>query len=195
MSGGEGFSIININSFETTRILNEHFSDLRQFGEYLLFSQKGTDSETTSFKLLTYEGALSKKIELQKNCYFQHSFPDQIMIQCEMKSYLLDQALNMAPFFDNVLTITPAPNSNAFVMVRRTGWVFLLDADLHLNTELKLEETSLEIQWHPDSMGFLYRTHGKLYNYDLVNQVSHLLIESDLFTDYTGLNAVWINLE
>lgn len=53
----------------------------------------------------------------------------------------LDQALIIEPFYDAVLTLTPAPDKSAYVMINRAAQIFLLDADLQCINELILEET------------------------------------------------------
>ena len=190
-----GFSIININTLEIKDIFKENFSDLQRFGGFYLFIQREADPKETIFNLVNDRGDLIAREKLEGNCFLQFNNAKQALFQCEMKTFSLDQELRINPFFDSIKIISSAPNGNTFVMVNRSEQAFVLDSNLNLKYELKLEETPLEIQWHPDSSGFLYRTHGKLYYFDLLVQKSHLLFESDIFTDYTNLNAVWINLE
>ncbi len=194
-SRSAGFSLINTNSFTKTPIFTDEFEDLWQLGDHLVFVQRELDPEATLFHSFSLSGDLLGTKRVEKHCFHQFSTPTQILFQCDLESYLLDQELIVEPFYDAVLTLTPAPDRSAYVMINRTAQIFLLDADLQCINELILEETPLEILWHPDACGFLYRAHGRLYDYDLLSQTSHLLIKSDLFTDYTNLNAVWINLD
>lgn len=194
-SRNAGFFLINTNSFTKTPIFTDEFEDLWRLGDHLIFVQRELDPEATLFHSLSLAGDLLGTNRVERHCFHQFSTPTQILFQCDLESYLLDQALIIEPFYDAVLTLTPAPDKSAYVMINRAAQIFLLDADLQCINELILEETPLEILWHPDACGFLYRAHGRLYDYDLLSQTSHLLIKSDLFTDYTNLNAVWINLD
>jgi hypothetical protein len=81
------------------------------------------------------------------------------------------------------------------VIVTREGKSFLLNAALDEWQSLPLTGSPLEIRWMPDSSGFLYRTLGELHYFNLKTEQSRLLYTSDLFGDYTNLNAVWINVE
>lgn len=194
-SGSTGFSLININSFETAPIFADEFVDLWQLGDHLVFVQREVDPVETLFYSFSLAGDLLGTKQVEKHCFYQFSTPTQILFQCDLESYLLDRELIIEPFYDAALSLTPAPDRSAYVMINRVAQIFLLDTDLQCINELVLEEAPLEILWHPDASGFLYRSHGRLYDYDLLNQTSHLLIKSDLFTDYTNLNAVWINLD
>lgn len=195
MSGGSGFSLIDIDTMQTTQIITGEFLNLRHLGEGLLVIRQEADSETTTFEIMSPEGELLAAQTIEKSCYFQYSLSNRIIIQCELESYLLDQDLNIESYFDDILTLTPAPDGSAFVMMNRTEQCFLLGSNLQIQYKLTLDDIPLEIQWLPDSSGFLYRTHGRLYYYDLGNQTGHLLVESDLFSDYTNINAVWVNLD
>ncbi|MFU8826924.1 MAG: hypothetical protein ACNA70_05460 [Brevefilum sp.] len=191
--GGSGFSLIDIKTFETQTIITGEFGELHQFGDHLLLSQRHSEPETTTFQLVTLAGEYVTAQTVNQQCFRQHAVSDRIILQCEQQSFLLDQDLNFDPFYDSVLTLWPAPNRNTFLMINRSEQSFMLDENLELQGELFLEEPPLEIFWLPDSTGFLYRTHGKLFFFDLQQKTSHLLIESDLFSDYTNLNAVWVN--
>lgn len=195
MAGGSGYSLINIDSMEASQIVTGEFSDLRRFGELLLVILQDTDSETTRFDLITTEGESVAAQEIDRRCYYQYALINWLMFQCELESFLMDQSLTFEPFYDSVLSLSSAPNGNNFVLVNRSDQVFLLDADLNLQSELQLEEAPLEIFWLLDSNGFLYRTYGKLFYFDLTQDSNQLLIESDLFSDYINLNAVWVTQE
>jgi hypothetical protein len=195
MSGGSGFSLIDIHTLQITPIIAGEFLDLRQFGDHLFFLQRQSDPESTTFHLLTMDGERIATERIERQCFYQYAASDRIIFQCDLESFLLDQDLTIEPFPESILILSPAPNGKAFLMTNRTEQSFLLDADLHILTALPLEEPPLEILWLPDSRGFIYRTHGKLYYFDVINQAGHFLLESDLFTDYTNLNAVWVTRE
>ena len=195
MGGGWGFSFMDVETLETKQIFANEFSDLRRFGEYLFVIQRSADSNTTTFELLTLQGEGVAAQTFDQRCFFQYAVSNRLVIQCELESYLMDQTLHLEPFSESILTLSPAPDGQAIIMVNRSEQVFLMEADLDIQSEVSLEESPLEIRWLPDSTGFVYRTHGKLFFYDLDERTSHLLLESDLFSDYTNINAVWVNLE
>jgi hypothetical protein len=91
-----------------------------------------------------------------------------------------------------VFILSRPPTGDPILSVFRTGEIKLLDANLRRENSITLAEPPLEIRWMPDSSGFLYRGRGKIYWYDLSTQSSNLLIESDLFNDYTNINGVWL---
>lgn len=195
MGGGWGFSLMDLETLETKQIFANEFSDLRRFGEHLFVIQRSEDSNTTIFELLTLQGEGVAAQTFDQRCFYQYAVSNRLVIQCELESYLVDQTLHLEPFSESILTLSPAPDGRAIIMVNRSEQVFLMKADLRIQSEVSLEETPLEIRWLPDSTGFVYRTHGKLFFYDLDKRTSHLLLESDLFSDYTNINAVWVNLE
>jgi hypothetical protein len=195
MAGGSGYSLINIETMQASQIISGDFSDLRRFGEYLLVIQHNDEPVATRFELITTEGETIAAQLIDRRCFYQYALSNRIIFQCELESFLLDQTLNYEPFIDLVSTLSSAPDGNTFVMNNRSDQSFLLDADLQIQSELLFEESPLEFLWLPDSSGFLYRTHGKLFYFDLLHEDSLLLIESDLFSDYINLNAVWVNLE
>lgn len=195
MSGGSGFSRIDTKTMQASQVIAGEFSDLRRFGEHLFVIRRESDPEGTTFELLTLEGETVAAQTFDKSCFYQYAVSDRIIFQCELESFVLDKNFSIEPFGDLILTITPAPDGRNMVMINRSEQSFILDADLQVQSELPLEETPLEIRWHPDSNGFLYRTHGRLFFYNLTTESSHLLIESDLFSDYTNINAVWVNLD
>jgi hypothetical protein len=195
MSGGSGFSLMEINSRIPTQIITGEFFDLRHFGDHLFYIQRAMEPESTTFNLITQDGQRVASRQVDKRCFYQYAAANWIVVQCELESFLLDQDLIMEPFFDFLLTLSPSPDRSTYVMNNRSEQSFLLDTGLQVIDELLLEETPLEILWLPDSTGFLYRTHGKLYFHDLFSKASSLLIKSDLFSDYSNLNAVWIKLE
>lgn len=195
MAGGTGFSLIDAQTLQAKPIITGEFSDLRHFGEHLLAIQHNFDPESTTFSLFSLQGETVATQRIERLCFYQYPALGRIIFACDLESYLLDQNLGVEPFSDNVLNLYPAPNGNTFMMTNRAEQSFLLDANLNVQSELTLAEQPLEIQWLQDSNGFIYRTHGRLHYYDLSSQSSHLLLESDLFSDYTNINFVWVNLD
>lgn len=195
MIGGSGFSLIDTHTMEISLIIPDEFSSLRRIGSDLLVIQQDNQTGNTTFELLTLEGELLASQMIESRCFFQYAVLNRIIVQCDLESFIMDQDLNIEPFFDSILTLTPAPDGSMFVMINRSDQSILLDTELNIKYKLPLEETPVEIRWLPDSSGFLYRPHGRLYFFDLDSQANHLLLESDLFGDYTNINAVWVNFE
>ncbi len=195
MVGGTGYSLIDTRTMEASQIIPGEFSSLRRVGSHLFVIRQDHQTAQTTFELLTFEGEPIASQIIESRCFFQYAVLNHIIIQCDLESIVLDQELIIAPFFDSILSLTPAPDGSMFVMINRSDDSFLLDPNLNVQYELPLTETPVEIRWLPDSSGFLYRTHGRLYYYDVTSQSSHLLFESDIFSDYININAVWINME
>ena len=195
MIGGSDFSLIDTQTMETTQIIAGEFSNLRRVGSHLFVIQQDNQTGNTTFELLTLEGELLASQMIESRCFYQYAVLNHIIVQCDLESFIMDQNLNIEPFFDSILTLNPAPDGSMYVMINRSDLSYLLDADLNIKYELSLKETPVEIRWLPDSSGFLYRTHGRLFYYDTISQTGHFLLESDLFSDYMNINAVWINLD
>jgi len=193
--GGSGFSQLNTKNMQTKQLIDGDFSELRQFNQQLLVVQRDAEADTTTFTMFTFKGALTAAQTIDQHCFYQYALSNRLLYQCELESFLLDQTLNIEPFIDSALTLSLAPDGKAIVMINRDEHSFLLDGNLQIQYELPLEEMPLEVKWLPDSSGFLYRTRGKLFYFDLANRSSSLLIESDLLSDYINLNAVWVYLE
>ena len=195
MIGGSGFSLIDTRTMEISQIITGDFSNLRRVGSHILTIQHDNQIGNTTFELLSLEGQLVASQVVESRCYFQFTVGNHMIIQCDLDSFIMDQELSIEPFFDSILTLNPAPDRSMYVMVSRSDQSFLLDPDLNILYELPLEETPVEIRWLPDSSGFLYRTYGRLHYFDLISQTGYLLLESDLFSDYININAVWINFD
>jgi hypothetical protein len=117
---------------------------------------------------------------------------DQVLVNCEAESLLLDETLSPQSFGDPISLLRLS--SMGIVIVTRSNEAFLYDPTLNNFQSLALAGEPLEILWLPDASGFLYRTYGTVYHYNLLTQRSQILLESDLFTDYRNLNAAWIIL-
>ena len=179
---------------ESTQLVEGAFTHLRHFGEgYLLIRQE--QQMTTLLTLLNSEGVRSKTQVIDNLCLLSSSLGGDIILNCPDESLLVDGNLQISSFGGPVRFLSTAPIGIKSVLVTRTDEVFLIDLQEQERHSLSLESPPLEIRWMPDSSGFLYRTQGKLYLYELANGQSHLLLTSDLFSDYANLNAVWIRLE
>lgn len=118
-----------------------------------------------------------------------------IILNCESQSFLINENLALPPFGESVFILSRAPNQRYFILISRSGETTLLNHALSEAEPLDLQGVPLEILWLPDSSGFLYRAQGHLYHFDLVKRKSNSLLKSDIFSDYTNLNAVWLKVK
>lgn len=193
--GGSGFSIINTTSLESTQVISGDFTHFRRIGDQIFLLRWDNELRTTTFELLTLEGEPVSSQAVNSACNLHTMVSNRIILNCENVSLQVDINLEIQTIGDPVQILSPSPDRNTMALVYRSENSVLLDAEMRLQHNLELEGTPLEIRWLPDSTGFLYRTRGQLYLFDLSSQTSSLLLESDLFSDYININAVWVNLE
>lgn len=193
--GGIHYSIINITTMESTQLVEGAFTHLRHSREGYLLIRQDQQTKTTVLTLLNREGVGGKTQVIDDPCLFSSSLGGDMILNCPDESVLVDENLQISSFGDPVRILSTAPISEKSVLVTRTDKVFLINPHVQERQSLSLESPPLEIRWLPDSSGFLYRTQGKLYLYELANGQSRFLLTSDLFSDYANLNAVWIRLE
>jgi hypothetical protein len=192
--GGVGYSILDIEIMETQQVVDGSFSSIQSYQGGLLLFRQDTENLTTTVQRLDLAGETQKKTVLPERCFFYLIYGERILSNCETESLILDPSLNAVSFGDPIFLLTQAPDGSIWVLVTRLEEVFLLDDAFENRTPLNLEGVPLEVRWIPDSSGFLYRILGKLFLYDLGNDSSRLVVESDLYSDYTNINAAWINL-
>jgi len=190
--GGFDFSLFNIQTGQTTQVFSGEFTELSHFGGNILVLSPATSDNTTRIELRSLDGGIIRSETINSFCTFSHIFEKQVILNCEIESLILDETLQMDRFDDPVFILSRPPTGDPILSVFRTGEIKLLDANLRRENSITLAEPPLEIRWMPDSSGFLYRGRGKIYWYDLSTQSSNLLIESDLFNDYTNINGVWL---
>jgi len=195
LDGSENFSIIDLDTMESSLIVDGAFNNIWHYGDKLALFRHDPEARTSTIQLLTMEGQSLASQTLSETCFHTNVVGNWIIVNCETESLILDEKLQSQPFGDPIFLLSTAPDGRASVLVTRTEEVFLLDTNLGDRQILTLEGNPLEVRWLPDSSGFIYRTSSKLYWFDLENGESELLLESDLFADYTNLNAVWIDLE
>ena len=193
-AGGRGFSLVNTETRQATQIVSGSFASLIGYQDHILLIRQDTGAQTTTLQRLSYEGNLVTTQTLSEICYLNTIVNDQIILNCETESLRVDEDLQAFPFGDPITQITPAPDGQSLVLITQTNNVLLLDAALERSAALTLSDDPLEIRWLPNSSGFLYRTRGKLFLYDLEGMTSQLWLESDIFSDYTNINAAWVNL-
>jgi hypothetical protein len=193
--GGKHLSLIDTATMAETQIIQGEFSDLRRFGEGLLVFQRDSSENFTALEILNSLGESQSTKEIQDTCFYQTSLGNDIILNCELTSMIVDQDLNIRPLGNRISIFSPSPDRNSIIITDQNEWVGLLDVELNWQGELHLEGTPLEIRWLPDSSGFLYRPRGELFYYDIGNAESYLLLKSDIFSDYTNINAIWVDFD
>lgn len=188
--GGIDFSLYNIETGEMTQVIRGEFTELSNFNGNLLVLSPASSDNTTRVGYFLPGGEIFQSID--SLCTINHVLESDVILNCEIDSFILDENLSVTRFDDPIFIISPAPSGAQILSVVRTGQIKLLDSSLTLEKSITLEVAPLEIRWMPDSSGFLYRGRGRIYWYDLSTENSDLLVESDLFNDYTNMNGVWI---
>jgi hypothetical protein len=192
IAGSMGFSLLDIESMKSTLLVDRPFTGIRKLGDAIVVLTKDDASASTEFDLIFLQGESLAAQSLPGVCPRSFSIGQKLLVNCEEESVLLDKDLAQSPFGAPISQIVSAP-IGAIVLTRENE-AFLYDPSLENRQPLELAGEPLEFLWLPDSSGFLYRTYGMIYYYDLLTRSSQFLLGSDLFTDYRNLNAAWINL-
>jgi hypothetical protein len=193
--GGTQLSLIDTTTMVDTQIIQGDFFDLRRFGERLLIFQRDSMKNITALEILSPIGESISTRQIQDTCFYHTTLGNVIILNCELTSIIVDQDLNIQQLGDRISIFSPAPDRNSIITVDQNERIGLLDREMQWQAELHLEGTPLEIRWLPDSSGFLYRPRGELHYYDLSEARSYLLLKSDIFSDYTNINAIWISFD
>jgi hypothetical protein len=193
--GGTHLSLIDSATMAETQIFQGDFSDLRRFSERLLVFQRDSMKNITTLEILSSIGESMSTRQIQDICFYHTTLGNTIILNCELISLIVDQNLAIQQLGDRISIFSPAPDRNSIIALDQNGIVGLLDREMQSQAELHLEGTPLEIRWLPDSSGFLYRPRGELYYYDLAEARSFLMLKSDIFSDYTNINAIWISFD
>jgi hypothetical protein len=193
--GGVGFSIFNLNLLERTRILEGAFSHASPYQELLFVMRRGSDAGTTDIGLYTYAGEVHLSKNIESECFYIRRLGDQILLNCEKDSRLINADLQSKTFGEPIFILSTSPDGAQHILITRDEETYILDSSLQDRQSLALAGSPLEIRWLPNSSGFIYRMRGKLYYFDLAESTSKYIIRSDLFNDYTNINAVWIDLK
>lgn len=191
--GGFDFSLFNVPTSKMTQVFSGEFTELNNFDNKLLILSPASSDNTTLVELRSLDGEVTASKTIDALCTINAVFENQAILNCEIESMIFDQDLQMTKFDDPIFILSPAPTGDQILSVVRTGEIKLLDSNLTIKKSITLAAAPLEIRWMPDSSGFLYRTRGQIYWYDLSTESSQLLIVSDLFNDYTNVNGVWID--
>ncbi len=192
LTGGVNVSIIDAASLETTQIIDGAFTFLYSYSDSFLILRQDQEEKTSDLSIIDFNGQELHSHTLDQLCSLKTVFNERIILNCETQSLLLDSDLQEHLFGDPVFLLNPSPDGQTSVLVTRTDSVSLLDDSLEMSRSLTLNGIPLEIRWLPDSSGFIYRTRGELHHYDLSSEKDRILLASDLFSDYTNLNAVWV---
>ena len=180
---------------EMQQVIEGSFSAIRGYQDGLLVFRQDDADFSTTIQRVDLAGEVQKETVFPERCFLYSIHGEKIVVNCETGSFMLDPNLNATSFSDPVFLLSQAPDGSAWVLVTRSEETYLMDSALTDRALLSLDGVPLEARWLPDSSGFLYRVPGKLSLYDIGNGTSRLLVESDLFSDYTNINAAWINLK
>lgn len=193
--GGVDFSVFDLKKRALTQVIKGPFTHISGYDQNLLIIKKSNGIGITTIALITYDGETLIQQDLNKPCIYKGRMDEFILVNCETNSLLLDENLKITPLGKPVSLLSSAPGGDSGILVNRDGETFLLDQNTLESQPIILEDSPLEIRWLPDASGFLYRLSGELYLYDLAHQESTLLLTSAHLSDYTNINAVWINID
>ncbi len=191
--GGVNFSLLNLAEMTTQLVIDGQFSSVQPFQQGLLVFRPESESTRTVVERRDLSGELIQESVLPEQCTLNLIVRDKIILNCETESLLMNPELETAPFSGPIFLLSGSPDGASWVRVERSGQTSLLDSSLADPQPIELQGAALEVRWLPDGTGFLYRTLGKLFLFDLETNESALLLESDLLGDYANLNAVWID--
>ncbi len=193
-TGGNGFSTYDVNNDYLSLISEGIFSHISKYGEDFLLLHGDQEPDKTILSLISTQGELISQKTLDTRCYYKSKVNQFILLNCEYESILLDETLNFMPFDGLVSLFAAAPRGDTAILVTRDEESYQINLNTLARESLILQGNPLEIRWLPDASGFLYRTTGKLYIYDIVSGESSLLLDSQSLGDYTNINAVWIKI-
>ena len=192
--GGTGFSLVDINTLETTQFLTGQFSHITAYDDQLLIIDYDQQNKSTHIAVRSQDGVIFSATNLDGRCsLFTFIDTNRFIMNCEAHSFLFqDDALNHIFLTDSLHLFSRSPDRTLTLVVTRNQDILLLDGELFEKPKPVLVGEPLEVMWLPDSSGFLYRLIDRVYHYDLESQANHLLLTSDFLLDYRNLNAVWI---
>lgn len=192
--GGYNFSLLDIDKMTTQLVIDGQFSSVLPYQQGLLVFRPEAETTHTVVERRDLAGGLIQDNVLPEQCTLNLIVRDKVILNCEAESLFMDPNLETTPFSGPIFQLAGSPDGATWVLVERSGQVSLLDSSLASPQPITLEGAPLEIRWLPDSSSFLYRTLGKLYQYDPASDKSALILESDLLGDYANINAVWITI-
>ena len=195
--GGNHFSVLEIGSMESNLVVEGAFDGLHHQGEQTLALHQDHDAGTTTLIGRSLDGQLLTAHKLGELCFIRASVNShQLFLNCETTSVLFNTDTSTFKTFGAPITLFAlSPDSSRILLMTRDQNISLWDANLSNSEKIRIAGNPQEFLWLPDSSGFLYRTAGKLYFYDLQTESSTLLITSEFLGDYRNLNAAWIKQE
>lgn len=198
LSGGVNFSLVNAETHVQNLTLSGPFDGLMPVGKRILTIHQDQEADTTTLTLWNQDGQVFQTEEIKGICFFNARPSDEIVaMNCGLESVLVETQednLALTPFREANFLLAASPEGRCIILITQESETILLNHALQAVETLQLEASPLEIRWLPDSSGFLYRTAGSLYLYQIKTKTSIFLVASDLLGDYRNLNAVWIQL-
>jgi hypothetical protein len=192
--GGVDYSIFNLNNQALRHMVKGSFTHINQYKDKLFILKQNNAPDITTISLISYEGETLKLQEINNRCVYKGRMGDFILINCETESLLLDENLDITPLGNRVSLLSSAPGGDNVIFVNQDGGTFLLNQISLERQPILMEGTPLEIRWLPDGSGFLYRLSGELHLYDINLKQSTLILTSAHLSDYTNINAIWIDM-
>lgn len=192
--GGVDYSIFNLNNQALRHMVKGPFTHINQYKDKLFILKQNNAPDITTISLISYEGETLKLQEINNRCVYKGRMGDFILINCETESLLLDENLDITPLGNRVSLLSSAPGGDNVIFVNQDGGTFLLNQISLERQPILMEGTPLEIRWLPDGSGFLYRLSGELHLYDINLKQSTLILTSAHLSDYTNINAIWIDM-
>lgn len=193
--GGTDFSILDLKNNELIQVIHGDFTHISLYNGNLFWIKYAQIEERTGVGISTFQGETLFEQTIEGRCAYKSKLNNLILINCETNSLILNKSLQSIPFGPLISLLVPAPqNKNAILVTRKDG-IFLINQDTLAKDPLLLKGVPLEIHWFPDGSGFLYRISGELFIYDLESGQSTFLIASEIFGDYSNINAMWIYIQ
>jgi len=196
-AGGEFFSIINIANMESILIVPTSFSSIKSLNTHLLSIHKDQEAGTSTLKLWQMSGELLNSVIFQDICSYKSKVDSKrVLINCSQTSFLIEgESLSLSPLDVRISIFSRSPDRNYFILVTDSHQTYLVNPTFEDWNLLETSGDLLEVQWVPNSSGFLYRTATDLYHFDLTTMNNRYILTSDLFADYKNLNLIWIKTQ
>ncbi|MDY6846548.1 MAG: hypothetical protein SVP52_05380 [Chloroflexota bacterium] len=193
--GGVDFSVFDLKKRGLRQVIKGSFTHVSGYDQNLISIKNNHETGITTIALITYDGETLFQQDLNDPCIYKGRVNKFILVNCETNSLLLDEHLKITTLGKPISLMSSAPGGDRGILVNRDEETFLFDQNTLESHPIILEGSPLEIRWLPDGSSFLYRLSGELYLHDLAHQESTLVLTSAHLSDYTNINAVWINID
>ncbi len=142
-------------------------------------------------------GELLNSVIFQDICSYKSKVDSKrVLINCSKTSFLIEgESLSLSPLDERISIFSRSPDRNYFILVTDSHQTYLVNPTFEDWNLLETSGDLLEVQWVPNSSGFLYRTATDLYHFDLTTMNNRYILTSDLFADYKNLNLIWIKTQ